>query len=296
MDNGTFVPLGLCADDYAISPAVSAGIVELLAAGRLTATSAITTRPLWRSAAKELQRSGINAEIGLHLNLTLGAPLSRMPVFAPGGDLPGIGKIIRAAQSRSLPEAEIRAEIAHQIDAFCDAFGAPPAFVDGHQHVQIMPGLRGWLFDALAARGLAGKLWLRDSTDAPSRILRRRIFRQKALLIAWLGRGFAVEARQRGFTTNEGFSGFSNFNAGRDFAADFARYLRAPGRRHLVMCHPGYVDEELRRLDPVTASRPRELAFFMSPRFDEILAQDRMRLARLSSLDEGFEKTGFGHS
>jgi predicted glycoside hydrolase/deacetylase ChbG (UPF0249 family) len=283
MKNGTFVPLGLCADDYAISPAVSAGIVELLAAGRLTATSAITTRPLWRSAAKDLHRGGIDADIGLHLNLTLGAPLSRMPAFAPGGEFPGIGKIVRAAQSHSLPEAEIRAEIAHQLDAFCDAFGAPPAFVDGHQHVQILPRLRGWLFDALFERGLTGKLWLRDSTDGVSRILRRSVERRKALLIAWLGRGFAEQARQRGFTTNEGFSGFSNFSAGRDFATDFTRYLQAPGKRHLVMCHPGYVDEELRRLDPVTASRPRELAFLISARFEDILAQNRMRLARLSS-------------
>ena len=34
----------LCADDFALSPAVTRGILEALAAGRLTATSAMTTQ------------------------------------------------------------------------------------------------------------------------------------------------------------------------------------------------------------------------------------------------------------
>ena len=39
----------LCADDYALAPGVSIGILEALSAGRLTATSVMTNRPLWRS-------------------------------------------------------------------------------------------------------------------------------------------------------------------------------------------------------------------------------------------------------
>ncbi len=35
----------LCADDYAIAPGVSAGIRELIAAGRLNATSVMTVFP-----------------------------------------------------------------------------------------------------------------------------------------------------------------------------------------------------------------------------------------------------------
>ena len=65
----------------------------------------------------------------------------------------------------------------------------------------------------------------------------------------------AKKAEAAGFALNDGFAGFSDFDAAGDFAADFASYLTAPGTRHLIMCHPGRVDAELARLDPVTASR-----------------------------------------
>ena len=138
------------------------------------------------------------------------------------------------------------------------------------------------MFACLEEKGFSGKVWLRDSSDRPWRILRRGVELTKALGIAWLGRGFAREASARGYVTNEGFSGFSAFDPAHDYAADFARYLRAPGRRHLIMCHPGYCDEELVAADPVTLSRERELSFLLSPAFTAMLDRNRARLARLS--------------
>ncbi|MFJ5370102.1 hypothetical protein ACIPIA_12840, partial [Bosea sp. CER48] len=44
---------------------------------------------------------------------------------------------------------------------------------------------------------------------------------------------------------------------------DLKRFLIRPGAAHLVMCHPGFVDDELVRLDPVTATRPVEHAALM---------------------------------
>jgi predicted glycoside hydrolase/deacetylase ChbG (UPF0249 family) len=270
----------LCADDYAISPAVSRGILAALDAGRLTATSVMTTRPSWPGAAKALQPYQAAADIGLHLNLTLGAPLSPMPRFAPANKLPSIGAVISSASRGHLPKSEIRTEIAAQIEAFRASFGKLPDFVDGHQHVHILPPLRPLLFDALESFGLKGRVWLRDSGDRLTAILRRKIEIKKALAVAWLARGFADEAAKRGFRTNRGFSGFSNFHA-KHYAADFTRYIASPGASHLVMCHPGFVDDELQQLDPVTHSRPRELEFLLSSQFELCLIQQGMSLDRL---------------
>ena len=272
----------LCADDYALSPGISRGILEALGAGRLSATSVMTTRPFWPKDAHELRQFKTKADIGLHLNLTLGVPLGDMPAFAASGHLPGISRVLKAARRNALPEAEIGQEISRQLDAFCEYFDAAPAFVDGHQHVQVLPQIRAALFACLEEKGFSGKVWLRDSSDRPSRVLRRRVELTKALGIAWLGRGFAREAARRGFVTNDGFSGFSAFDPAHDYAADFARYLRAPGRRHLIMCHPGICDEELVAADPVTLSRERELSFLLSPAFTAMLDRKRARLARLS--------------
>jgi predicted glycoside hydrolase/deacetylase ChbG (UPF0249 family) len=48
------------------------------------------------------------------------------------------------------------------------------------------------------------------------------------------------------------------------------------------MCHPGFVDEELMALDPVTSSRQRELEFLMSSSFEACLDRRGARLARLT--------------
>lgn len=272
----------LCADDFALSPGVSRGILEALAAGRVSAVSVMTTRPSWPKGAREIRPFKAKAEIGLHLNLTLGSPLGDMPAFAASGRLPEIRQLVKAARKKDLPGGEIAREISRQLDRFYEHFGAAPAFVDGHQHVQILPQIRTALFACLEQRGLSGKIWVRTSADRPSAILRRGAEVAKALGIAWLGRGFAREAAARGFLTNDGFSGFSAFDPGQDYAAEFARYLRAPGQRHLIMCHPGYCDEELVTADPVTLSRERELSFVLSPAFTDMLDRKGARLARLS--------------
>ena len=75
----------LCADDYAMTPAVSRGILEALEAGSLSATSAMTNAPSWATSARALRPHAEHADIGLHLNLTAGAPLAPMPAGAPPG-------------------------------------------------------------------------------------------------------------------------------------------------------------------------------------------------------------------
>jgi predicted glycoside hydrolase/deacetylase ChbG (UPF0249 family) len=275
-------PFALCADDFALSPAVTEGILEALAAGRLTATSAMTTQASWPAAARAFRDLAPDADLGLHFNLTLGEPLGAMQRFAPDGRFPSMNSIVPGAWRGALPRAEIRDELRRQLDAFEMAYGAPPDYVDGHQHVQVLPGVADDLIEELSSRKLAGKCWLRDSADRPRRIFARGRHWGKALTVSGLARGFRKKALAAGFTLNDGFAGFSDFNAQADYAADFAAYLEAPGKRPLIMCHPGHVDEELARLDPVTQSREVELAFLLSDRFGEVMASANARLKRLS--------------
>ena len=266
-------PLTICADDYGLTQAVTGGILEAIEAGRLHATGAMTTRPYWKVAARDLASLGEGVEAGLHLDLTLGPALTGLKSLTRNGRLPSILQMIRMAHAGQLPEAELRAEIGAQIDAFGSYFGRAPAFIDGHQHVHMLPGIRDWLLDEATKRGLAGKIWMRDSADRMSRILTRGVEVPKAMTVALAGRGFGERARASGFVTNEGFAGFSAFDPRRDYAADFARFLAAPGARHLIMCHPGRVDAELERLDPATNSREQELEFLLSDRFADVLAR-----------------------
>ena len=258
----------LCADDFAMTDGVSRAILDLIGRGKLTATGAMTNRPHWRRLAPELAAFTGKADLGLHLNLTCAAPITIMPRLAPEGTLPGLKDLASAAASSSTVRAEIATEITRQIDAFEDAMGRAPDFVDGHQHVHVLPGIRRTLLDILASRYPAGSLYVRDPTDRAAAIRARGVAIGKALVISGLATGFRAAALKRQFHVNRGFSGVAPFDPKRDFGADLKRFLIQPGAIHLVMCHPGFVDEELVRLDPVTETRPVEhaaLAAFTPP-------------------------------
>jgi predicted glycoside hydrolase/deacetylase ChbG (UPF0249 family) len=252
----------LCADDFALTDKISRAILTLLDERRLSATGAMTNRPGWARWAAELARFADVADLGLHLNLTCGSPLGRMPILAPDGRLPSLRRLVGRALASADARAEIADETARQIDAFTQAMGRLPDFVDGHQHVHAMPGVRAAVLPVLVGEeGLAATVYLRDPADRLSAIRARGVCVGKASLIALLAAGFASEARDWGFALNEGFSGVSSFDPSRDFTADLDRYVARPGRRHLVMCHPGLADDvELDGLDPVIASRPAEFA------------------------------------
>jgi chitin disaccharide deacetylase len=279
---GTFT---LIADDYAMTAGVSRGILRLVEHGRISGAGAMTNRPHWKGWSHALRGFHGQADLGVHLNLTLGEPLTSMAKFAPGDVLPGIGDIAKAALSLRLPLPEISAEIAAQIEAFEQAVGHRPDFIDGHQHVHGLPGVRRALLSVMEARYAKGpRPWLRDPADSMPRIVKRGRQVQKALAVGGLASGFGGAARKAGFLTNEGFAGFSAFDPKQDYAADFRSYLTAPGGRHLVMCHPGEIDDELPRIDPVVETRPKELAFLLSDLSQELMAAAGLTLARLRPL------------
>ena len=61
----------ICADDFALSPAIDEGIIQLIQQNRLSAASCMVLSPRWTEAAKLIEleiRS--KADIGLHLDFT----------------------------------------------------------------------------------------------------------------------------------------------------------------------------------------------------------------------------------
>jgi predicted glycoside hydrolase/deacetylase ChbG (UPF0249 family) len=253
----------LCADDYALTEGVSRAIGELAAARRLSATSAIVTTPHWPAMAQRLAIHRGRIAVGLHLNLTLGAPLGAMPGFAPGGILPKRNAVIARALVGLIQAREIAAEIERQLDAFERYFGFPPDHIDGHEHMHVLSGIRQCLFEVVARRYPGPRPLLRDPSDSRRAIAARGGPRGKAMAVTALALGFTAGARRRGIPTNQGFSGFSDFDVGVPYAQELEAALRAPGPRHIVMCHPGHADAELAAVDPVVERRRMEYEALM---------------------------------
>lgn len=252
----------LNADDYALSPGVSQAIRMLAAAERITSTSAIVTRPGWMKDAAALQPLRHRIATGLHLNLTLGAPLGDAAQLARDGTMPGIAARITDAYARRLNLPSIAAEISRQLDAFESGMGTAPDFIDGHEHVHVLPGIRRTLLDILKSRYSDRPLLVRDPTPAKTILSQQSI---KALTLHTLARNMRRDIERAGFVANDSFGGVTGFAAtGAAVDRDFANAARLEGWRPLVMCHPGFSDHELVRIDTHSARRQLEFDALMT--------------------------------
>jgi predicted glycoside hydrolase/deacetylase ChbG (UPF0249 family) len=270
----------LCADDYGLSPSVNAGIRELIAQGRLNATSVMVAAPhLGQDEVRALEALNgrkKRAAIGLHVTLT-GPFKPASTGFAPLRDacfLP-LAEMTRTAVARRLkPEALVN-EITVQLRAFFAVFNRTPDFVDGHQHVHLFPQVRDAFVKVVAE--LAPNAWVRQCGRANSL---RRLHDRKALVLDILSVAFRRRAERQGLVTNPAFAGTYDFKPKAKFAKIFPRFLTGLPDGGLIMCHPGFVDAELKRLDALTHLREREFEFFNSNDFPKLLAEHKVALAR----------------
>lgn len=270
----------LCADDYGMSPGVSDAIRDLIAHGRLNATSVMVVAPSFTepeaAALADLKRGNPQLQIGLHFTLTAPfrpasqayAPL-KADAFLPLTATLGSALIARLDRDR------IAQELRAQISTFSQSFGFLPDYVDGHQHVQIFPQIRDAALSVM--RDMLPGAWIRQCgrVTPPA----ARAGDRKGLLLDIMSRGFRRRAAAAGIAFNPAFAGTYDFGSHQNFATLFPKFLENLPSRSVVMCHPGFVDDELKALDPLTYLREREYAFFASDDFPQLLRAHRVTLS-----------------
>jgi predicted glycoside hydrolase/deacetylase ChbG (UPF0249 family) len=269
----------LCADDYGISPGVNRAIRDLIERGRLNATSVMMVGPsIGRDEAAALQAAaGKNPRCAIGLHATLTAPFRPLTMhFQPvdGGMFLPFAKLLRAGLMRRLDGEIIHAELMVQLSAFSDAFGRPPDFVDGHQHAQLFPQVREAFLAAV--KQAAPNAWVRQcGRRAP---WTQRLGAPKALVLDILSARFRTLAARAGIAFNPGFAGAYDFSGTPDFAALMAGFLAGLPEASVVMCHPGFVDDVLLGLDPLTGQREQEYKFLAGEDFPALLALNKVTL------------------
>ena len=270
----------LCADDYGISPGVNRAIRDLIERGRLNATSVMMVGPtIARGEIEALQaaaKTSPRCAIGLHV--TLSAPFRPLTMhFRPlDGDMfMPFPKLLRAGLMRRLDREFFRNEVKAQLAAFAEAFGRAPDFVDGHQHVQLFPGVREAFLRAV--KESAPGAWVRQGGRIQP--LAQRLGAPKALVLDVLSAQFRKRAASAGIPFNPAFAGAYDFSGATEFGALMRQFLDGLPEGGLVMCHPGFVDETLVSLDPLTTQRENEHAFLGGERFPPLLAANNVTLA-----------------
>jgi chitin disaccharide deacetylase len=278
----------LCADDYGISPAVNIAIRDLVARDRLNATSALVVAPSCHRA-EAMALDGLNhreprVAVGLHVALT--APFrpasSGFLPLADGRFMP-LGRTVAHAFLRRFRADVLVREIAAQLNTFSRVFGRLPDYIDGHHHVHLLPQVRDAVLEV--AKEQVPKAWLRQCSRAGP--LAMRLGDYKGFFLDALSGAFRRRAATLGLHTNSGFAGTYAFEDDADFAALFSRFLDGLPDGGVVMCHPGFVDAELRALDPLTTLREREYAFLAGETFDTVLTAHEIVLARPQTVPPG---------
>ena len=272
----------LCADDYGISPAVNRAIRDLIARRRINATSVMVGAPSFVAGearaldAVAAANAGTRAALGLHFTLTAPfRPLSAYRPVAADGAFPSLRQMLARGFVRALDGRAAAVEAEHQIDAFRSAFGRPPDFIDGHQHVHLLPQVSDAVLAAI--KRMAPGAWVRQCGRTMP--LWRRWDDPKGLVLDLLSARLRTRCAASGVPTNPAFAGTYNFKRATAFDALFGSFLQGLPDAGLVMCHPGFVDAELQRLDAFTTMREQEHAFFAGKQFPALLAAHGIELA-----------------
>lgn len=281
--NSNSLPRAICiaVDDYGLHPGINQAALLLAAAGRAQAIGCMVGGAAWSQWSRELveldrdrwQVGGV--DLGLHLDLT----------ETPGGSFAArpLWRLIFDCWSGRIDRPPLRAEIRRQLDAFEQALGRPPDYVDGHQHVHQFPVVRDELIEELCRRHGSNRPWLR-STIRPASIPGTS-FRLKSHLIEALGgHKMAGAAQQKGLSCNHTLLGVHAFSADAETYAAYLRgWLAQAGTADLLMCHPSLF---FNGHDPIIKARLAEFEVLSGAGFERWLIDAGIVLRSMSRMLE----------
>lgn len=259
----------MTADDYAQSAAIDAGTLHLVNMGRVTAFSCLTLSPRWGEAAAQITAQIQQAaDIGLHLDFTQYAQPLRHE----------LATLIIKTVCRQLDTSAIRQSIHAQLDAFEQALGMPPDYIDGHQHVHQLPQIRQVLVEVLLARYPTRLPWLRIARPPVADGL-------KGMIIRLLGaRALQRLAAKHHIRHSKLLLGVYGFNAS---TADYLRHMHAWFQTAqtihtpmAMMCHPALAGSNVESSDPIYAARLVEYEALSSAQCSALIAEHHVTLAR----------------
>lgn len=297
--------------------AVNDGVLDGFARGVLTSTSVLANAPdvssaLGRWKDLEADRAAGNLpstawrrrlddpaepfDLGVHLNLTQGRPLTagRYPpeLLDAEGRFPGIfGLYRRLCGGRRRFAAAIQDELACQIQVLLD-HGQVPSHLNGHQYAELIPTVSG------AVAAVVGRFRVRSVRVALERAWTAALgwpgISTTRWLIAGVQRMYAWRFRRRmerlGVACSAAY--FGTLTAGTVDRGILGTYLTAAERFPLVevALHPArnpaaeavpLTGDAAGWYDPLASWRPRELELLVSTELVAQLEQLHLRLGRL---------------
>jgi len=287
------------ADDFGLTAGVNRAIAEAHQSGVVTSTTLMANSRAFEGAidtARSLQGTA-PLSIGCHVVLLDGEPLlpaDKVPtLLQPGnGDhhfRESLNDFVVASFRHKLNPEQIEAEASAQIDRI-RAAGIEPSHFDTHKHAHMFPAVLRPLLRAAKSRGVKavrnpfGQVWpLPLASLLRTRQVWKR-FAQLNVLRNYAG-NFRREVEAHGLRTTDGSLGVLATGV-LDMKLFTAIIESIPDGTWEFVCHPGYNDAELDRIQTrLRQSREQELTLLTSAEAKELLRRRSIELISYHELE-----------
>ncbi|MGB7028343.1 MAG: ChbG/HpnK family deacetylase [Candidatus Acidiferrum sp.] len=277
------------ADDLGWTEGVNRGIAEAHRNGIVTSASLLANAAAFQSGV-ELARAAPGLGVGVHLNLSEGEPVAPVDLVTTllndRGEMEGRPQnlLLRLAR-RSLLLDEVEREWDAQIQKVRDV-GIEPTHLDGHRHVQMLPGLFEIALRLAKKHGIAAIRIAHEESSLRAALSAGE--KQKGTVVMKQGvqaRGLKLlapdaheKAERAGIAAADYFCGIAQ--TGELTREGVLRLLEIlPEGTTELMCHPGYADAELAKTATrLQASRQTELEILTDTEIRNLVASQGIRL------------------
>jgi len=277
------------ADDFGWTEGVNRWILEAFRHGIVTSTSLMANGEAFANAI-ELARTAPDLGVGVHLNLSDGAsvaqPAKVKSLLNDAGRFAGGPKslLLKRASGGLLLE-EVEREWDAQIQKVRGA-GIEPTHLDGHKHVHMLPGLFEVALKLAKRHGIGAVRVALEASSLRTALASGANHRASVVMkqgveargLKLLARDAREQATRAGIATADYFCGIAQ--TGMLTREGVERLLKSlPEGTTELMCHPGYVDEELRRTGTrLLESRQTELQIMTDAGIRKLVATRGIRL------------------
>ena len=247
------------ADDFNLTEGVSRGILKAHDQGIVTSTSFMVNLPAPAKILKELKKRK-KLGVGLHLNITLGNPVSSPGKVRTLVNENGLFRKRSELRFLKISPAELAGEYRNQIERFRKMMGRLPTHLDTHHHLHENRKVFE-VFTRMAAR-----------------------YRIPARISHLCTAGMRKKLKARGVLTTDSL--VEDLNPEQAWhRASLLKALRAlKESTYELMCHPARCDKALMDISSFNRARERELEALCSKQVKSFLKEKNVRMLTFEDL------------
>lgn len=271
------------ADDFGRSPGVTRGIIKAHREGIVTSTSVMVNQPYFEESVK-LMREYPSLGTGVHLVFTLGKPVlppEEIPSLVDEAGFFFTQEALLADPLRVNP-AELRSEFLAQVERFRQVTGREPDHLDCHHFTHLHPHFFSVYLDVAEELGLPIR-WPLPPWEEAEKLIGTTPMRN--LSPAEARKLFESDYRlldKRELPHPDRFIG-SFFGEEAVTLEHLIGLLESVGEGVTeLMCHPGFVDEELLSSSGYTYLREKEIELLCHPGVKERVKELGIELVNFS--------------